>query len=184
MCADYLGLNCLNEKCFCNSSMYYNSTLIRCVGKKLMNDSCGESYECDESKQLFCSKTFLKCIECPTSWKIDSNYCYYYSNNLALWDAANNFCMSYGGNLLNIRTLEDYDYFKNVFDGKEFWIGLNYRIGIWSWYSDGSIFNDTYNWWGTHEPSLNDDCVRISRGFKFYGRPCSSYFYESVCQII
>lgn len=183
-CADFQGLICINGKCSCNESMYYDTTASLCVKKKLMNESCTQSYECDDFKRLFCSQVSFRCIKCPANWTMDSNYCYYYNDkDLATWPVANQSCVSFGGNLLNIRSLADYSYFENVFFGKEFWIGL-YKIRTGWFWPDGMIFDDKYSWWQNGEPGIGDDCARISSGFLFYGRPCSFYSYEFACQIL
>jgi hypothetical protein len=138
-----------------------------CIDKN-QTITCESDEYCTLTERQFCSQIHNKCIQCPSSWTLNSGYCYYYNNNSNNWIDANLWCAIHGGLLLSILNITEYNYFKNIYNGKEFWIGLkrNTTSSLWHWLSNNLVFNDNLSWWRQSEPQSYENCARIHSNFK------------------
>ncbi|XP_014826554.1 PREDICTED: lactose-binding lectin l-2-like [Poecilia mexicana] len=94
---------------------------------------------------------------CPMFWYSFNGRCYKYVASRMTWADAELHCLSEGGNLVSIHSLEEHNFVNNLiknFDPtRDFtWIGLAdvHKEGAWMW-SDGS--NYEFSLWGHGEPN-------------------------------
>ncbi|XP_031148284.2 lactose-binding lectin l-2-like [Sander lucioperca] len=126
---------------------------------------------------------------CPMFWFSFNGRCYKYVATRLTWADAELHCVSQGGNLVSIHSLEEENFIKSLiknFDHAQgfTWIGLSdiHKEGSWMW-SDGCKVD--YVYWDAGEPNNsggNEDCVHNNhdRNLKWNDRPCSVTI-PSVC---
>ncbi|XP_078120261.1 lactose-binding lectin l-2-like [Sander vitreus] len=119
---------------------------------------------------------------CPMFWYSFNGRCYKYVATLLTWADAELHCVSEGGNLVSIHSLEEEDFIKSLiknFDHAQAWtwIGLSdiHKEGSWMW-SDGSRVDFVY--WNTGEPNnynSREHCVHnnVGEDLKWNDLPCS-----------
>uniref|UniRef100_A0A8C9ZQX3 C-type lectin domain-containing protein n=1 Tax=Sander lucioperca TaxID=283035 RepID=A0A8C9ZQX3_SANLU len=107
---------------------------------------------------------------CPLFWFSFNGRCYKYVATHLTWADAELHCVSEGGNLVSIHSLEEENFIKSLiknFDHAQgfTWIGLSdiHKEGTWMW-SDGSRVD--FDFWNN---------------LKWNDRPCS-VTYPSVCE--
>uniref|UniRef100_A0A667WJX9 C-type lectin domain-containing protein n=1 Tax=Myripristis murdjan TaxID=586833 RepID=A0A667WJX9_9TELE len=110
---------------------------------------------------------------CPFGWTKFGSRCFNFNYNAKTWDDAERTCISLGGNLASVYSLEELNLLKAWMNRvtslyTQTWIGGHDAVkeGVWLW-SDGSSFNFTR--WANGQPnnSGDEDCVEISwRGMK------------------
>ncbi|XP_039671503.1 ladderlectin-like [Perca fluviatilis] len=126
---------------------------------------------------------------CPMFWFSFNGRCYKYVATHLTWADAELHCVSQGGNLVSIHSLEEENFVKSLirnFDHAQgaTWIGLSdtQKEGIWMW-SDGSRVD--YVYWNKVQPDNyrgNERCVHnnYDKDFKWNDVPCFSS-NPSVC---
>ena len=109
---------------------------------------------------------------------------YYISNESMSWIDCKNYCTLLGGNLLEVRTQEEFDQAQNLRSeiGSQFWLGGSYREadGEWRWESNDDLINMT-QFWADGQPYKNERCLTIY-GDGFYDNSCSSS-HQYVCHL-
>uniref|UniRef100_A0A8C9ZTB6 C-type lectin domain-containing protein n=1 Tax=Sander lucioperca TaxID=283035 RepID=A0A8C9ZTB6_SANLU len=111
---------------------------------------------------------------CPMFWFSFNGRCYKYVATRLTWADAELHCVSQGGNLVSIHSLEEENFIKSLiknFDHAQgfTWIGLSdiHKEGnTWFW-SDGSVVD--YSFWNAGEPNNsngNENCVCKGSGTK------------------
>ncbi|XP_035860995.1 lactose-binding lectin l-2-like [Sander lucioperca] len=127
---------------------------------------------------------------CPLFWFSFNGRCYKYVATHLTWADAELHCVSEGGNLVSIHSLEEENFIKSLiknFDHAQgfTWIGLSdiHKEGTWMW-SDGSRVD--FDFWNSGQPDNAhglEHCVHNNHGkdLKWNDRPCS-VTYPSVCE--
>ncbi|XP_054914836.1 lactose-binding lectin l-2-like [Poeciliopsis prolifica] len=94
---------------------------------------------------------------CPMFWYSFKGRCYKYVASRMTWGEAEVHCLTEGGNLVSIHSLEEHNFVNNLiknFDPTQdfTWIGLTdiHKEGTWMW-SDGSKYD--FSLWHPGEPS-------------------------------
>ncbi|XP_039671502.1 lactose-binding lectin l-2-like [Perca fluviatilis] len=126
---------------------------------------------------------------CPMFWFSFNGRCYKYVATHLTWADAELHCVSQGGNLVSIHSLEEENFIKSLirnFDHAQgaTWIGLSdtQKEGSWMW-SDGCKVD--YVYWNRGEPNNAgglEHCVHnnYDKDFKWNDVPCSGTI-PSVC---
>ncbi|XP_042344592.1 asialoglycoprotein receptor-like 1 isoform X2 [Plectropomus leopardus] len=106
---------------------------------------------------------------CQVGWVSFQRSCYLLSTTGLTWHRAEAQCITYGGHLLVLNTVEELDFISKIVEiTHNYWIGLVERTheGHWSWV-DGTDFSTTPNYWDIGQPDNWDyrengeDCGQI-----------------------
>ncbi|KAM3595691.1 uncharacterized protein V6R79_001211 [Siganus canaliculatus] len=126
---------------------------------------------------------------CPSFWYSFKGRCYRYIATHLTWADAELRCVSLGGNLVSIHSLDEHSFVTHLIKNFGFtynsaWIGLSdiHKEGRWMW-SDGRPV--VFTFWATGEPNSykgNEDCAHIDygKGLKWNDNSCYAGF-PSVC---
>ncbi|XP_041103294.1 lectin-like [Polyodon spathula] len=125
---------------------------------------------------------------CLKGWSSFKNKCYQYVKDRKTWADAELYCLSLGGNLASIHSVEDNQAIQNLINNNDAsngytWIGGSdcFKEGSWYW-TDGSKWD--YNNWNKGEPNNLgvENCLHLN--FPVPGGwndvACSN-LYPSVC---
>ncbi|XP_032437383.1 lactose-binding lectin l-2-like [Xiphophorus hellerii] len=112
---------------------------------------------------------------CPMFWYSFKGRCYKYVASRMTWGEAEVHCLSEGGNLVSIHSLDEHnfvnDLIKNFDPTRDFtWIGLTdvHKEGAWMW-SDGSKYE--FSLWAPAEPNNvggQEHCGHTNLGPNYY----------------
>ncbi len=126
---------------------------------------------------------------CPLFWFGFNGRCYKYVATPLTWADAELSCVSQGGNLVSIHSVEEQNFIRTLiknFDHSErpTWIGLSdiHKEGSWMW-SDGCRVKFVY--WAPGEPNNyrgNENCAHVNFApYQKWNDVACSYSYPSVC---
>ncbi|MEQ2206057.1 hypothetical protein XENOCAPTIV_022005 [Xenoophorus captivus] len=131
------------------------------------------------------SELLLQENNCPPLWYGFNGRCFKYIATRMTWADAELHCVSEGGNLVSIHSLEEHNFVKSMiksFDPTQAftWIGLTdlHKEGSWMW-SDGSKLDFLY--WDYGQPDnagANENCghTNMYKHFKWNDYVCSLTF--------
>ncbi|XP_041096216.1 macrophage mannose receptor 1-like [Polyodon spathula] len=107
---------------------------------------------------------------CLKGWVSFNNQCYQYVKDRKTWADAELFCLSVGGNLASVHSIEENNFIQNLINKNDAsntitWLGGSdcFKEGSWYW-TDGSKWD--YNIWNKGEPNnfLVENCLQINFG--------------------
>merc|ERR1739838_22611 len=106
---------------------------------------------------LLCAVIVLsEAFTCPSGWSLYNRRCFQFSNSLKMWGDAEKKCLSLGGNLASIHSLEEHNFIRSLIkkgsgSDKLTWIGGSdaAQEGTWLW-SGGLPMK--YTNWGAGQP--------------------------------
>ncbi|KAL6490967.1 hypothetical protein MHYP_G00013120 [Metynnis hypsauchen] len=117
---------------------------------------------------------------CSEGWKYFKGKCYCFSTDVKTWTASRDACVTAGGDLVIISSLEEQDFIKRSKPGvgeQRYWVGLTDAVkeGDWRWL-DGTRLSETPKYWTGNEPDnwegencavmdLNTDSYALLDGF-------------------
>ncbi|XP_029912171.1 galactose-specific lectin nattectin-like [Myripristis murdjan] len=117
---------------------------------------------------------------CPFGWTKFGSRCFNFNYNSKIWADAERTCISFGGNLASVHSLEELNLLKAWMNRvtshlAQTWIGGHDAVkeGVWLW-SDGSSLNFTQWAHGQPNNSGDEDCVEILwRSSTWYDSKCT-----------
>ncbi|XP_038165332.1 galactose-specific lectin nattectin-like isoform X1 [Cyprinodon tularosa] len=107
---------------------------------------------------------------CPPGWTQFGSRCFIFYYQSRTWSDAEKFCISIGGNLASIHSLDENNFISEMVErqtgsSRDTWIGGYDAVSenTWLW-SDGSAFEFTH--WYTNQPdnSGSQHCLEINYG--------------------
>ncbi|XP_075882129.1 C-type lectin domain family 4 member E-like [Nelusetta ayraudi] len=103
---------------------------------------------------------------CKNDWVFFQSSCYLVHSGTSNWSQAEQQCVSHGGHLLVLNTVEELDYISKIVQiHRSYWIGLadHGNEGQWGWV-DGTEMNPTLHVWDVGQPDNwgnKEDCGQI-----------------------
>ncbi|KAL2079242.1 hypothetical protein ACEWY4_024986 [Coilia grayii] len=125
---------------------------------------------------------------CASGWRYFNGKCYFFSTEERSWHQSRDACVTMGGHLVIIETLEEQGFLSQ--QGSEcYWIGLSDdKEGEWRWV-DNSLLNDNTKYWNDKEPDdwkgpndehpIGEDCASM-----LINGNIKSWFDGHVCAVI
>uniref|UniRef100_A0A674E3G1 CD209 antigen-like protein D n=1 Tax=Salmo trutta TaxID=8032 RepID=A0A674E3G1_SALTR len=128
-----------------------------------------------QEKECAGNKDYPKPMNCAKDWEYYGGKCYYFSPDELTWAQSRDECITRGGHLVIIGSLEEQKFLDQKIGSKittepeeKFWIGLTDSIkeNEWLWV-DGSSLSTSF-WFGNQEPDDwkgenpdGEDCARM-----------------------
>ncbi|XP_051784470.1 C-type lectin domain family 3 member A-like [Erpetoichthys calabaricus] len=122
-------------------------------------------------------------VSCPEGWLLFDLKCYFFSTDIKTWQLSQEQCMSMGGHLVIIESMEEENFLEdkaNILTGENYgyWIGLTdlEKEGQFVWV-DSRPLDPKYRFWERTEPNggQKENCVQmwlISQWKRWHDFPC------------
>ncbi|XP_033855407.2 lectin-like [Acipenser ruthenus] len=148
----------------------------------------GAAAQGDDKKEVEKREVSMCAGSCLKGWVGFNDRCYQYVKDKKTWADAELYCLSIGGNLASVHSVEENNFIQNLINKNDAsdaftWLGGSdcFKEGSWYW-TDGSKWD--YNNWNKGEPNnlFIENCLHIHFGVPggWNDKACNN-LYPSVC---